>query len=424
MKTSRLLVLIIFLTTSINIQLFAQWVKTNGPYDGDIWCLAVSPNGAGGTSLFAGTNDGVFLSTDNGTCWTAASTGLTNMPIQALAVLGTNLFAGNHDGAFRSTDNGTSWTWLSYGWKHTSVRAFATIGTNLFAGTGGGGVLRTTDDGANWPYGGLTRVNVRSLAVYLTGTGDTNLIAGTNGSGVFRSIDNGKNWFSASTGLTYAGVLSLTVSPNGTGGANLIAGTWGGIFVSTNDGTSWTEANTGLTFTYVYCLTTSGTNIFAGTWDGVFLSTDNGINWVPVNEGLTNTDVHSLVVSGNNLFAGTDGGVWKRPLPDILTSLNPLSNVLPKHFNLKQNYPNPFNPATTISFELPSTSFVSLKVFDRLGREVTTLISEELSAANYAHKWNAESLPSGVYFYRMSAKPISGDRNDSFIDTKKLILLK
>jgi hypothetical protein len=139
---------------------------------------------------------------------------------------------------------------------------------------------------------------------------------------------------------------------------------------------------------------------------------------------LTNTDVHSLVVVGNYLLAGTNDGVWKRSLPEMITSVIALSTALPKHFNLKQNYPNPFNPATTISFELPSTSFVSLKVFDRLGREVATLISGELSAANYAYKWNAESLPSGVYFYRMSAKPISGDRNDSFIDTKKLILLK
>jgi hypothetical protein len=423
MKTIYRLLLLFFLESSL---LLAQWVQTNGPYDGDIWCFAVRPNGTGGTNLFAGTNKGVFLSTNNGTSWTSASTGLTNTLIQALVVLDTNLFAGNRDGVFLSNNNGTSWTWLSLGWTHTSVRAFAISGTSLFAGTGGGGVYRSTDKGLNWIMAGLTHVNVRSLAVSPAndGTGGTNLFAGTNGSGVYRSNDNGRNWTSANTGLTYAGVLSLADSPNGTSGTNLIAGTWGGIFISTNDGTSWTEANTGLTFTYVYCLTTSGTNIFAGTWDGVFLSIDNGTNWIPVSTGLTNTDILSLVVVGNDLFAGTDGGVWKRPLPEMITSVNVLSTASPKHFILRQNYPNPFNPATTISFEIPLTSFVSLKVFDGFGREVATLISEELSAANYAHKWNAEGLPSGVYFYRMSAKPISGDENDSFFKTKKLILLK
>jgi ligand-binding sensor domain-containing protein len=407
-------------------QINAQWVKTNGPYDGNIWCLAISPNGTGGTNLFAGTDDGVFISSDNGTSWRAASAGLSNTPVQALAALGTNLFTGSRDGIFLSTDNGTSWTWSSKGLSYSSVRAFvispnAMGGTNLFAGTGGGGVFLSTNNGISWTPAGLTHVNIRSLALSSDGKGDTNLFAGTNGSGVFRSIDNGKSWTEVSTGLIYAGIPSLAVCSDGTDNNNLIAGTWGGIFFSTNYGTSWTEASTGLTFTYVYCLAVSpngvgGTNIFAGTWDGVFLSIDNGSNWIAVNTGLTNTDVHSLVVFGNNLFVGTDGGVWKRSLPEMITSVNTLSTALQKHFNLRQNYPNPFNPVTTISFELPAKSFVTLKVFDGLGREVTTLISGELTAANYSHKWNAESLPSGVYFYRLQA--------GNYTATRKLFLLK
>ena len=174
----------------------------------------------------------------------------------------------------------------------------------------------------------------------------------------------------------------------------------------------------------IRCLAVSGTNLFAGTnGEGVFRSTDNGNSWTV--SGLTNRSVYALAVLDNNLFAGTlDGVVWRRQLPEMVTSVEALSTNLPAHFSLSQNYPNPFNPVTTITFGLPSESYVSLKVFDGLGREVATLISEELSAGNYAHKWNAESLPSGVYFYSMSAEPISGDRNDSFIETKKLILMK
>jgi hypothetical protein len=152
--------------------------------------------------------------------------------------------------------------------------------------------------------------------------------------------------------------------------------------------------------------------------------------WVQTN-GPYSGIVYSLAVSpasggsGTNLFAGTDGGgVWLRPLSEMTTSVEVLSTNLPAHFSLNQNYPNPFNPTTTIAFGLPSESFVSLKVFDAVGREVATLISQELSAGNYAQQWNAEGLPSGVYFYCLSARAISRGQAGSFIETRKLILLK
>ena len=93
-----------------------------------------------------------------------------------------------------------------------------------------------------------------------------------------------------------------------------------------------------------------------------------------------------------------------------------LSTDLPTHFSLDQNYPNPFNPATSISFSLPSKSFVSLKVFDALGREVSILLADELPAGTYERQWNAAALPSGVYFYRLQA--------GSFTETKKLLFLR
>jgi hypothetical protein len=93
-----------------------------------------------------------------------------------------------------------------------------------------------------------------------------------------------------------------------------------------------------------------------------------------------------------------------------------LDNKILTVFSLNQNYPNPFNPATTISFTLPSKSFVSLKVFDLLGREVATLVNEQKSAGTYTQKWNAANVSSGIYFYRLQA--------DKFTETKKLLLLK
>jgi hypothetical protein len=99
-----------------------------------------------------------------------------------------------------------------------------------------------------------------------------------------------------------------------------------------------------------------------------------------------------------------------------LTSVENKQMEIPTVFSLAQNYPNPFNPSTTISFSLPSKSFVSLKIFDLIGREVSTVVSEELSAGRYAKQWIANGMPSGVYFYRLQA--------GSFTETKKLVLLR
>jgi predicted GH43/DUF377 family glycosyl hydrolase/dienelactone hydrolase len=89
---------------------------------------------------------------------------------------------------------------------------------------------------------------------------------------------------------------------------------------------------------------------------------------------------------------------------------------IPKEFSLYQNYPNPFNPSTSIEFDLPKTSEVTLNIFNILGEEVATLISGRLSAGSYSYDWDASGFASGVYLYHLTA----GD----FIATKKLILLK
>ncbi len=88
----------------------------------------------------------------------------------------------------------------------------------------------------------------------------------------------------------------------------------------------------------------------------------------------------------------------------------------PKGFVLHQNYPNPFNPSTTISFAIHSKAYVTLKVFDIIGREIETIASEELSPGTYSRQWNAANMSSGIYFYRLQA--------GKFTETKKLVLLR
>ena len=98
------------------------------------------------------------------------------------------------------------------------------------------------------------------------------------------------------------------------------------------------------------------------------------------------------------------------------TGVEHLSNNIPDEFSLLQNYPNPFNPSTRIKFRILKVGFASLKVFDFLGNEVTTLVYKELAAGEFEVNFNAKDLSSGVYFYKLQA--------DKFIETKKMILLK
>lgn len=92
------------------------------------------------------------------------------------------------------------------------------------------------------------------------------------------------------------------------------------------------------------------------------------------------------------------------------------SHDVPRAFALEQNYPNPFNPATTITFSLPSDEFVTLDVFNLLGQRVETLVNKQMKAGAYTLRFDAAKLPSGVYFYRLSA--------GQFVQTRKMILLR
>jgi len=92
--------------------------------------------------------------------------------------------------------------------------------------------------------------------------------------------------------------------------------------------------------------------------------------------------------------------------------------IISQEYALKQNYPNPFNPSTIIDFSIPKSEFVSLKIYNMLGQEVTTLVSDKLSAGRHTYSWNASEFSSGVYYYVFKVG------SNQFAETKKLIYLK
>ena len=107
---------------------------------------------------------------------------------------------------------------------------------------------------------------------------------------------------------------------------------------------------------------------------------------------------------------------WDSVTVNILTTGVGENGIAPGEFRLDQNYPNPFNPSTTIEFSLPATQRTTLKVFDVQGREIATLVDQQLEAGTHAVRWEAGILPGGVYFYRL--------QSGTSVQTKKLLLLR
>lgn len=164
------------------------------------------------------------------------------------------------------------------------------------------------------------------------------------------------------------------------------------------------------------------TNAFGNGEDFLTLSYDpaGSFRWMmSYNYSGTQNDIAVKTIpdnSGNVYVIGTSFNDYATIKYSSVSGIQPVNSNSPSEFSLEQNYPNPFNPSTKINFSIPVNSFVSLKIFDINGREVSDLVNEMLDAGVYNVTFNASRLVSGLYFCRLSA--------GSFTDTKKLILIK
>lgn len=384
----------------------AQWLQmSNGlPSDKRIGAITVL-----GNNIFVAPKvSNVYVSSDNGTSWSLTS---LNVRIMAFTLLGNTIFAGavdaaNNCGVYLSSNNGVNWIRTPL---HDTIASLATLGNNVFAGTYGRGLFVSTNNGANWTQKAFNGQMIPSLAV-----SGNNIYAGTYLNGLYYSTNNGSNWIQTSLNNLY--IFSLGVNGN-----NIFTGTNNGLYISTNHGTNWSQTNSYYAITFAF----DGNTVLLGTeyhpsyntW-GVYTSTNNGANWTPKNEGLTNNITGlAFLIYNDNIFLGTNDMVnlWRRPKSEVIGIQN-ISNEVPSIYSLSQNYPNPFNPTTIIKFQIKDSRFVTLMIFDMLGKEIEAPVNEKLQPGTYEIGWNASEYTSGVYFYKITV----GD----FTDTKRMVLIK
>ncbi len=183
--------------------------------------------------------------------------------------------------------------------------------------------------------------------------------------------------------------------------------------------------------TPIICSDTASQNIFQFTKQSVFFTVtgiEAGSGWRYVKDfgisvaGYGNPFYHcNSILKGcviNNILYGDTSTV---------IGIQTISSDIPKSFSLSQNYPNPFNPSTKINFSIPSVEttrqakpkawrVVSLKIFNALGSEITTLVNQQLQPGTYSVEWDASNYPSGLYFYKLTS--------GNFTETKRMILIK
>lgn len=279
----------------------ASWRQGTGP--NTVYCFAVK-----GNDLYAGTDHGVWRTSDYGASATDLGDGLGVHDVRALAVSGANLFAGNElgTGVWRSTDDGAVWAKANNGLPDLSVvSAIAVLpgryisGYPMFAATPMG-ICLSEDNGARWHLMGLANTHIHSLE-----ESGGSILAGTD-DGIFRSADLGRSWLDESTGLSNraiqfaAGRLPQDI---------FVSNSQGGVAVTHDLGDSWRESYQGLPGSIVRSIVPLGSYLFAGMEnDGVYRSSDTGATWQAANAGIEHEWIGDLALCGDSLVAGGAGG--------------------------------------------------------------------------------------------------------------------
>ncbi len=420
--------------------------STNAPGGYTVNALALSGSNiyVGGDFLTAGTVPANYIAVFNTSTstWSSLGTGTTNgvdNGVDAIAVLGTDIYAGGYftNAGGNPADHIAMWDGTKWNTLGTTpndgvdgdVFALALFGSKLYVGgkfthAGGSPASYAAEwNGTAWSTIGTgVDSNVYAIA---PGTGEVyfggNFTHAGGSSANYIASWNGATWSALGAPTNGVDRIVYALAAYGdtlfAGGAFLHAGGSPANYLAKWNTHDWTVLGVGVN-AEVSTLARNGEDLFIGGYFSAsgLVNANKVIMWSIADSAFStlgdgmNDMVDAAVSTGEDTYFGGDFSTAGGKPSYNFARYNPNGIVAVKEkppvassFQLLQNYPNPFNPTTTISYELSANSFVTLKVYDILGREVATLVNETQSPGEYSVKFDGSRFASGVYFYRMSA---------------------
>jgi photosystem II stability/assembly factor-like uncharacterized protein len=404
---------------------------------------------------------GIFAKTTNGgTTWTVTYPGYWVYGVY-FTDANTGWMAGtgpsNTGGVYKTTNGGTNWTQQTE--AGVAFLYFADANTGFACGWDG--IYHTTNGGVNWEQQ-FTNTAYR-LSFINANTGWTSI-----NNYVYHTTDGGKNWITQNTGVSSVNDdIAFSDSLNG-----VVIYSDLGLYTRTTDGgNTWSIEYTRTSGNlWGACYNSRGLTIVGNAGNILFnpfvivpsapilISPSNGalnqlstpkMKWSNVSNAnsyrmqistdsnfasvildSTGVTIDSITVPSGKLTSGTKY-YWRVNSTNSIgtsswstifnftvsaTGISSTASELPKEYKLYNNYPNPFNPTTKIKFDIPKNGLTKIAIYDVLGREMKTLINENLVAGSYAIEWNATSFASGIYFYKMTSS--------GYTSIKKMALIK
>lgn len=405
------------------------------------------------SNMYVGTFDqGILSSNDAGTTWQQLNLGTPwsyNTYAYAYRIDRNNrlvryLTAGRW-GVFKSTDGGVSWNFSGVpgGFSTLTWDLALHPGNSDIAYAGQSGFMdrdlyRTTDGGGCWENLHLTNNESAVQEILFDEQNSSITYVGTSEQGIYKTIDNGQSWFQINNGLLitqppyFSPVEGLVTSEQST--SVLYCAQRHGLLKSSTGGSNWNLIDSTLRISlpqpiyFDVSLRPNSSVLYAGvkhhlnysdTLGGIFRTTNDGETWMKVAALPYFIEPYSLTISPSNaypIYIATRYGLF-RLTDSLLVGIDEKKdNEVVTQFTLSQNYPNPFNSQTTIHFQIKNDGWVSLKVYDMIGRKVGTLVNQRMKPGRYKALWDARDLASGVYLYRLKAS--------NFSQTKKMVLIR
>lgn len=358
-------------------------------------------------------------STDGGTTWSNSYFEIDPATFYSLQFLNetTGFVYGYESEVFRTTNAGANWVMIYIGSNGVFSGEFLDYNTGIICGLNyvGSNIHKTTNAGASWttlntPLAGqqfLLQVFFRNAnTAFLSSSSYT-----TSVPNILRTSDGGSNWNFVFTGTASQVVFKISDINSDT---MIAVAQAGNILRTYNAGVNWAGSSFG-SYNLNNIAMTNNLHAYAVGQNVIIKTTNTGNNWNVQYTPSSDLQAVFFLNDQTGWACGTGGKLYKTTSGGV-TAVNHYGNTIPGKFELKQNYPNPFNPSTHLKFDISESRFVNLKIYDMLGKELSTIVNEELSPGIYEVEWDGSNYPSGVYFYRLETP--------DFSQTRKMILLK